>query len=369
MRPGSAELAAALQGPVVKWEARVESWYGGERLSRALPLVGGSITWNDGTVETAEGTLTVAIGRDDVRDFRHPVAAYGQRLRPIIDVTTVTGRVESCPLGWFPIDRTVPESGLAEVSIRDVGVLIERAKAVTPGVVLYAGPSFSTDLPLHYLIGFGIGGIVSFKLLDEFDPVAATSWLIRDRMDWLRETLVAYAGYARPDISGALLLMSTDRYDTRVPVMTLTDGANGTLVDLDTLPDASAGHNAWIAEGTSDQGEPLYGGAFITDGPMAWPVQSDRAVDSPYGARPAFLTSPQLTTHERCIRAARSQMRVEVEGRAGAFTATAAPDPRLETNDVVNLVKDGQRRLGRVKSLTLPLVVGDGPMTLEGVLL
>lgn len=372
-RPHDPALADALQGPVVEWSTRVESWYAGERLHDDLPVVGGTIKWDaTNVIETAEGSVEVPLGDlGPIRAHDHPLNAYGQVLRPINVLRTAGGRTFETPLGWHRI-RTTPnvQDSVATASLRDLSVLVEWARTITPtqyGFPNTADPA-DFDWPADQALMWILTGILAIRPLDALDSIKGGVYAWRDRYAAVGEVLTAASAYARVDESGTFVMMSADRLNDLTPELTLSDGDEGTLIELRPDENASKGYNACIVEGLSPEGAPIYGADYLTTGPMAWPVLPMSR--TPYGARPGFFASPLLRTPDACIRAARTILRRWMQGSEGTFEVDAVPDPRYTPNTVVNLVQgDEPPALGRVLTVELPMTVNDGPMKLTGVLL
>lgn len=370
MRPSTERLAALLQGPQVTYGCRVEAWYGGRMTAESVPVVDGRAKFTAGVIETVEVTLTVPVDQyAPLTDPTHPLAAYGQRLRLFIDVVGPTGEVETTPLGWFRIETSDPAGDFIEIKARDLGVEIERARLVTPRTVLMNFPT--TELEEPYSIDDALLvlllGIVPLAVLDVFPQTTGTVYCDRDRYEKVQELLTAAGAWARIDMSGAFVARLSAGLETQTPDLTLTDGVGGTLTDLKSGVNASKGFNACIAQGVAVDGAPVYGGAYIKEGPMAWPLGTD--TDSAYGANPGFYFSPLLKKVADCRRAAESTLKRWTLGANGTFAVTCAPDPRLETYDAVSLVKGDISRTGLTQSIDLPLTATSGHMEITGVLL
>lgn len=379
MRPHTERLAHLLEGPEVAYGCRAESWYGGELLADNLPVVDGGVTSTADVIDTAELSLSVPYaGEFDLSDPLNPLGAYGQRTRLSIVVGGEGdgGPPEVVPVGWFRNMPSEPAGGSLDLKGRDLSVELERARLVTP-VQLTAPTStnpatelFDPALALTYLVT----GILPVAVLDGLPDLAGALYVMRDRKQGIVDLLQAVSGTATVDVSGALVVRAVPDLSDPDPVLTFTDGVGdlprgrvGTLIELRPEANDSRGYNACIVQGVTAEGAPVYGGAFVDEGPMAWPVQED--VVSPFGANPGYFHSPLLRTVAACRDAAGSILAGWMLGANGSFTASCAPDPRLEVNDVVQLNKGTDEFLGLVTSVYLPATATSGPMTFSGVLL
>lgn len=379
MRPASDRFKALLEGPQVTYSCRAESWYAGELLADALPVETGTLTTTADVIDTHEVAASVPFqGEFDLSDPLNPLGAYGQRLRLFIDLTSASGEVESVALGWSRIVPSTPSSrGVMDLRARDLTLELERARLVTP-LQLTAPVSVNPATELFdpaSAIEYLVTGILPVAVLDALPDLAGALYVLRDRRQGLMDILQAVSATATVDVSGALVVTSVPDLTDPEPVLRFTDGYGadptsgdrGTLVELRPEANDSRGFNACIVQGVTAEGAPVYGGAYVTDGPMAWPVQP--GVVSAYGANPGFFFSPLLRTVAGCIAAAKSMLAGWMLGANGSFTVEATPDPRLEVNDVVELSKGGTTYLGLVQQVALPLTATSGAMTFSGVLL
>lgn len=370
MRPHTERLAHLLAGPGVTVSTRAESWYGGDLLHEGIPVESGAVVWTADVIDTADVALSVPYSTEfDLPVTENPLGAYGQRVRLLYEVATPSGDVETTPLGWFRIEPSETSGGVLQLDARDLTLEIERARLVTPVQLTFptstnpATQTFDPAAAIKHLVN----GVLPVAVLDNLDDLAGALYASRDRRQAVEDILLACSGTAGVDVSGAFVVTTVPDLSDPEPVLTFTDQADGTVTELRPEVDASRGFNACIVQGVTAEGAPVYGGAFVTDGPMAWPVQD--GVVSPYGANPGFFFSPLLRTVAACTAAAQSMLSRWVLGAAGTFTVEAAPDPRLEINDVVLVVSRGVERVGIVQELRLPLTATSGSMTFTGALL
>lgn len=369
MRPASERLAALLAGPQVTYGCRAEAWYGGKLTAESVPVFTGRARFTAGPIETVEVTLSVPVDQyEPLTEPDHPLAAYGQRLRLFIDIVGPTGEVETTPLGWFRIESSLPAGDFIDIVARDLSVEIQRARLTTPRTVVFSSStSAEDDYPISDAIILLLIGLIPVAFLDDLPIVGGSVYCDRDRYAKVQELLTTAGAWARVDASGAFTTRLAAGLEEQTPTLTLADGVSGTLTDLKPSANASAGFNACIVQGVAPNGAPVYGGAYLKDGPMAWPIGN--ATDSAYGTNPGFFFSPLLRKVADCRRTAESLMRRWNLGASGTFTASCAPDPRLETYDAIRVVKGSVDRTGLIQAIDLPLTATSGQMEISGVLL
>lgn len=359
------DLPALLRGPVLRYETVVDAWRDGVLELGGVPITGGRVRWTSALVERAEVSLSVPATAELTPDGPyHPLAPYGQEV-------AISARVEGpngapvVPLGRFRITTPPERSGdTLELGARDLGVNIERARLVSPTAY---GPLTSTspDAGRRGHMNDLLANVLPVFYEAPDAPLGAILTPLRDRLAALEEMLEAWGAVATFDPSGALVVRQAPD-PARPLALTLTDGADGTVVAVDLNPAPATDYNACVAQGTDAAGGTVWGGAYVTSGPMAWP-NTDPA--SQYGMNPGFYASPLLRTPNQCADAARTILDRWQRGANGTVAVEAGPDPRLEVGDKVRVVKGGRAYDAELTTVELPLTAADGPMRLEGAIL
>lgn len=369
MRPYTAELDALLKGPVVSYGCRVEAWRNGVLLGTA-PIESGSITWKSGVIETAEQKLGVPADREwKPTGPVHPLAPYGQRLRTMATITGPGphGAVYEIPLGWSQITKSPTSNGTVDVTARDLGVVIERARTTVPYQLGYPGRPAGQSSTAVAAVADLLTAVCPFWPRPDL-PTAYMPQLFvsRDRYAGLQEILTAWPAVARFDEAGVLDIRRAPSAGRLDPVMSFTDGRAGTIVEISTEPVESNAYNACVVLWTDSHGRPRRTGEWVRSGPMAWP--SNNGITSVYGYNPGFYASPLIHNEAQALAAAKATLTRWQRGTAGSFKISAAPDPRLQVGDPITVTAGDVSGVGVVSEVTLPLTADGGSMSVGGEL-
>lgn len=351
MRSGVRE--GALQS-AVSWGAMVSSWLGGTVVADSVPVLSGRVSWS--VKNRVTSTLRMKVPRTSVEDGRtrdwrpsnprDPLARYGQTL----DVSLVVDGV-LIRLGRFLItdwsdndDGSIDVTGAGQLRFaaddrlteatapRDDGTLKSEFVRLTPG---YMSAQFAPSL------------------VDRACP-KTMEW-DEDRLAALYEIADAWPARLREDSWGGITVLPP-LPEVPVPVVTLSDGENGTVVSASTSDTRDGAYNVFVVRSSKD-GVDAQAIAEVTDGPMN--------ASGDYRPVPKFFSSPLFENAAQCLASAQT-MRAESVRQSRVRQVTMAPDPRLELDDAVRLVveKDSPTESdewGYVVGVDLPLTVNDGP--------
>jgi len=332
------------------WTPRIQSWLGGQLLAPDVPIVSGRAFWN-ASQKVVDG-LKITVPRFDgapdwlPRRPDDPLARYGQQLDVTVTAAGVDvrlGRFEIADWNYTGSTVSVVATGLMQLAVddrlleawapRDDGTLRSEAIRMLPGKVVAQ---------------FDAG------LVDREVP-ATTSWTL-ERVDNLYAIAKAWPAVIRPDSWGQVLFkpppVLTD------PVLSLTDGEDGTVVTVPRRDTRSGAFNIVKATSKAD-GVTASATATTTSGPMA--------VDR-YGSVSKEVSSLLLLNEQQCFEMADAERAASLR-QSSVLQVEMAPDPRLELDDPVEVIHDGIRDWGLVVAADIPLTVRDGAMRLDvGVL-
>ncbi|MFI6688914.1 DUF5047 domain-containing protein [Streptomyces sp. NPDC050485] len=343
--------------------ATVESWRSGVRLADRIPIVSGSITYDDTATLRRRVTLTVAARTPDGTVWdpgsnpAHPLAAYGQRLHIRAGIHHPAGQSELLDHGWYLItgwERAEDEGALTVTGV-DLAQLLADARhyrTETPAKNNTYATEFTrladnilptvidSHLPSRKVNALTVWDRDRTRNLDDLCDAWGARWYVDDQGQ-----LAAAPAYAP--------VTAATPYQLR-----LVSGRNGTVVTRQRTGERGRLYNAVIATGKAGENqEPApYAVAEITD-PLS-PIR----VGGPWGRRPRFYQSDMLTTSADCLATAR-QLLVSASAISRTEPIQCVPDPAVELGDVAEVVTDGTAFRGRVTSLTLPLLAS-GPMSL-----
>lgn len=337
----------------------MSSWRGGQLLGENIPVVGGRLTADVAQQVPERLTLTVANPGTDNQigpwspgdNPDHPLAANGQVL--YVDVTITTGTDEwMTRLGAYLI-QDWQDNDDGTVQVEAVGMLqVVKDDLFTIPAVPRAGGTFASEM--RRLMSDGVPVTVMPGLVDR--PIAQSFLWMDDRLGALYDLADAWPARIRTTSDGVVQIAQP--LGAPAPVLTWTDGQNGTVVALPTSGSRDDVHNVIVARSSA------------TDDPARAPVQAvETQTTGPFAVgkfrrRVRIFASPLLATTQACAAAARTILADSLRP-ARAVTVVAVPDPRVELDDPASASRAGVNRVGHVVAYSLPLVVdsGDDVMT------
>jgi hypothetical protein len=338
------DLALSVLTRSYRIHLRVESWLGEELLAETVPVAVASEEGDRSSNVPERVTLTVP-RRDRGMSWSpvevdHPLAANGQRLRVQLGIG-VAGEPEWFQRGWFVIHES--KSDIDTVTVNAVGLLhlVHEARLVSP------------FQPTGTLVS-SLRGLVEPALTVEFDA-ALTDRAVpsgvnydEDRLGAVNELLDAWPAEAYVTEEGYLAVVppATTASD---PVLTLTNGAGGTVIEATGSSSREDSYNAVVARGTASDGAQVQGVAFDFAGAKRY--------GGPFNplAVPYFFSSPLLTTVAQAQAAANTVLARIKRQTALRFTAAIVPHPALQVGDVVSITTDDHSDLlCTIEALRLP---------------
>lgn len=339
MFPVSDQFLAALRyGYTVEYRAHV--WKGGVRTTPKEWAVAG--------LPIADGTVTVAASSQTRRtlDISIPdstftpetaqdlLAPYGSELAVEWGLRFPDGSIEWVPLGWFVIDTdSITRSsidGVSALSMTGVDrfgwVIDDRFEGTVQtgqsNVVAEITALISQAMPAHVpaltdRTGSGMG-------------CPNMVWDDHDRAGAVDELATSIGGVVFIDPGGAPILARVAR-PTDASVWTVDGGDQGVKIAEIPAVDRSNIYNAVVCTGESADGTAGgFGVARDTDPGSAtqWGGQ--------FGKKPAFFSSPVLTTNQACTGAAQSMLD-RYTGAGWTLSLTSVVNPALDADDVITV--------------------------------
>lgn len=350
----SALSTSALTGSY-KLRLMAESWLDDELLSDNVPI-SSATEETDRTLAVPERvTLTVprtvrGVSWSPVTED-HPLAANGQRLRVQLGIDLGPLGVEWFQRGWFVVRDARAEGDSVNVTAVGLLSLIQEARLVSP-----YQPSGTLVSTLRGLIEPALTVEVDNGLTDRSVPSGIN--YDEDRLGAVHELLDAWPADAYVTPEGFLQVQPAADPD-ETPVLTLTQGQGGTVIQAVGSSTREGGFNTVVARGTGPNGEQVQGVATVTTGP--------RRLGGPFNPLPVpyFFPSPLLTTIAQAQAAARTVLARLRREAALTFTAEIVPHPALQVGDVVSITtEDYDGLLCTVEALNLPWTADGGAQTL-----
>jgi hypothetical protein len=351
------ELSAEAQSVLTRsfeYYVRAESWLGDQLLADDVPIASATEEGDRSLNVPERVTLTVPrLSRGMLWSpvaADHPLGANGQRLRVQLGIG-VGGQVEWFTRGWFLVQdaKTVGD----DVNVTAVGLLalIQEARLVSP-----FQPSGTLVSTLRDLIEPALTVDIDTALTDRAVPAAIN--MDEDRLGAFNEILDSWPAEAYVNEEG-YLQVQPPASPLAEPVLTLTNGAGGMVIEAAGASTREDAFNAVVARGTASDGGQVQGVAFDYSGPKAYGGDFNPL------PVPFFFPSPLLTTITQAQEAARTVLARIKRRTALAFKVTMVPHPGLQAGDVVSITTDDYTDLAcTVETLTLPWTAGGGAQTL-----
>lgn len=351
MRAGPSERVLASAS---SWGCRVSSWLGSSLLAGDVPVLSGRVSAVGAQVVPERVSFTVPPWTVDAgrtvgwlpRDPRSPLGRFGQT----VDVTTMAGGVDT-RIGRYLITGW-QEQDDGSIQVDGAGVL---QFAEDDRLLTATGPRDGGTLRsefLRMLPGYMTAGFHP-SLQDRAVP-KTMEW-DENRLDNLYKITDSWPARLRTDAWGQLhVLPPLPAYAS--PVLTIRDGAGGTLISAPTADTREGAYNVFVARSSAD-GVEAQAVARVQGGPMD--------PSGPYRPVPKFFASPLLLTEAQCLAAAVT-MRDEQVRQTRIRKVTFAPDPRPELDDPVEIITGyggsaPVRERGYIVGYDLPLTYSDGP--------
>lgn len=350
--PDSSVLAGA-----AGWAPRIAAWKGTTLLAADVPVVSGRLSANGGQEVPERLTFTVPEWADS-RSWTpdgpaHPLGQFGQFVTAEIRVQSAVRQTEWITrLGRFVIQDWAQDDLDGSVRVECVGLLQRPldARFRAPEVPRVDGTLASE---FRRLMVPGVPVEIDLDLVDR--PIAQSFQWQEDRLGALYDIADAWPARLRTDEHGVVRLLPP-LPDVPVPVLTFTDGERGTVISAPRSGGRDGVYNVVVARTTR------------TDDPAKAPLQAVRQVTegslrpASYGEVVRYWSSPLVTTLEELDASAVTLLANSVRP-AVAQRVELVPDPRVELDDPVELVRDGSTTRGWVVGYDLPLTVADGAMT------
>lgn len=332
----------------VGWRCVVSSWLAGAWLGD-VPVARGRIIAS--VSRAVPELLTLTVPRWDGRDWRpgdspdHPLARYGQELQVSVVITSaVSGQEWTVRIGRFVItDWSDDDEG--RVTVIGEGLLrrVQDDKLAAP-----LSPRGSLMSEARRLMPVGMSVAFDPALVDRPCP-SGMSWS-EDRLSALQEIADAWPALLRTDEWGQVSFRAP-LPSVPQPLVWLHDGERGTVARAPRSDTRSRAFNRLIVRSSATGVEDVQAVVDQTTGPMR--------TDGPYGVVSKIYSSPLLLTVGQCAAAGRSMLASSLLP-SRVLPVECASDPRIDLDDPVEVLRDGERTWGWVTGYDLPLTVTDG---------
>lgn len=355
MRPGPPDVAVA---GTLGWQPVVSAWRAGVLLAASIPVAGGRLVRSTTTDVPERLTLRVprwasVVPGEPVVDWLpsapdSPLSRYGVELDvSILASSAVDARSWLVRQARVRVQEWREDDDEVEVTGEGVMTRLVESRLTSP---VQPSGSLVSEARRLLLPGMGLG--VGAGLTDRACP-AGMAWS-GTRLDALTEIATAWPARLRCDEWGQVQLLPP-LPDVPTPVLTLTDGVGGTVVGAPRSDTRRGAYNEVVARSSASGVEGVQAVAQQTTGPLAVDVYSPVTRE---------WSSPLLWSQAQAQAAAETMLADSLRP-AATLPVTCAPDPRIDLDDPVAVVRDGVRTWGWVTGVDLPLTVGDGDMRLD----
>lgn len=327
------------------WNARISSWLGSRMLAATVPISSGRVTGKvaDDSDDDVIEMLSMTVPRyaaptegADVFDWRpgkaadHPLARFGQTLDITIVVSSViTGEVWETHIGQYQV-KGWDDNDFGLISLTGESRL---ARPRDDSLLVPTSPLGTLMSEARRLAPAGMGVSFDPALVDRACP-SAMSWS-GSRLAALREIARAWPAVLRVDSWGQIVFKAP-LPAVPVPVATLKDGRGGTLIAAPQKDSRADAYNMVVATSSKSDAVDVQGSASITAGPMS--------VNGDYGVVVKKWSSPLLDTKAQADAAAQTMLANSTRP-AQAIPARIAPDPRIELDDPVEILRGAPGRM------------------------
>ena len=343
----------------------VDSWLGSTLLYEDVPIDSGQITYDD--TGTLKRRLTLAVparlpgnvNLDPGNDPRAPLAAYGQRLHVQTGIGYPGGGVEMFDHGWYLINgwsRTGDDALAIDAS--DLAMLLADDLLTAPSSPA-AGATYASEFA-RLLDGLFTVRIDS-GLADK--PIPISNVWQSDRTQSINALCAAWpARWYIGDDGYAHVAPPYPAVDnTSSPVVTFTDGVDGTVIARARGLQRGALFNVVVVDGKA----PDTGTAAPHSVKQITSATSPIYPAGPYGKVVRAIQSDLITTQAQADATAAAQLALwSSHGRAES--ADVIPDATIQLGDIAALYsgQSADRFVGRITAITLPLTAS-GPMNVS----
>lgn len=384
----SAAYLAAIRGPHQAY-GYVEAYYNGAKLSYTtsagdtatrLPLIDGAVTV-DGSTPGVRRTLSITLAAEPgLWDKLSPI---GTELRASTVLRYPSGATETIPQGVFDVDAQrmgYAVSGDLQITAPDRWARIQRARFFTPRN--FSGGTIRARISALLLEALPAGTNVT-------DTSTSTDTVPKQTIDQDRAQFVQdLAKSAAIDVyfgrDGSPIMRNTPQIDVNNPVWLVDASDTGVLIDASRQRDRTKTYNVIIINGDQNNGSAPFATQAVWDnvttsvtfagggtGSGAVSTIPDPSTAGPFGQRPAFYSSPLVTSASQAVNAGRALL-AKSTGLAAQLSLSSISNPALDDGDTIKVLLPAERRDKQrpveyhiVDTLTVPLVPTKTPMSID----
>lgn len=305
-----------------------------------LEVISGSVTLETQSLIRGRLDLTLQGAEWVPVDPYGNLAPYGAEINVKRGVELDDGTVELVSLGWFRIEEVTVEDSGDSLSTTVTG--LDRAQRVSDAKFIdtYQYPDSSVTVPqfildtiqavwpdVPYQPDFLSQSSVSFSNLE--NKLAAQ--MGDDRWEFCHGMALALGMSLFFDGDGVLTLK---RYAHSSPVMDLSEGDGGVLLQVSRSWTRTNSFNQVVATGENPDNATVYRGEATDLNPS-----SPTYFYGPFGQVPTFYDSPHIVSDEQAEDAANTKLALEI-GTPASVGFGIVPNPALEPDDTVRITRE-----------------------------
>ncbi|MGW1268198.1 DUF5047 domain-containing protein [Streptomyces sp. NPDC002491] len=344
--------------------ARVDAYYGGLLTASAIPFTSGSVTVDRGSKTRRSLSLTVADPAYLPWDATDKLAAYGQQLVVSRGIRYSDGSEEWVPLGTFRINSPAGDVHFGPVSVTGASLecAISDDKFAVPATNRGMGGCADVIAAfIHETIPTAT--VVNLTAGARNPTIAVANWDVgTDRWDVVSQLATAMQAEVYVDAQNRFVIADIPDLETGTVAWDIAEGEGGTLISSARAMSRTAVFNAVLASGenTAAGSAPVSAIAKDTDptSPTLW--------GGPFGKVTKTISSALWTTVGACQAAAEYAL-FDAIAPSIQESIDALPNPALEGNDIIRIIRAGRKERALVQSVVVPLTPAeDFSLTLRG---
>lgn len=340
MRQSSSRLPEVLTGSFT-WDVRVNVWHGPNRVAEGLRVESWSLDADLGREVKTTGSMVVvheSVHGESMkpRGTDGVLSPFRAVVEPIVTISAGSFS-EDVSLGQFRVTR-VPESEEFTVDT-PFGRRVVWSRAELEFASLDVGlqrwglrfPETPPSLVSAWDEVRRLSGMPVFESVPDVRIPGSTVWEAKQggRLEAVQKLADMLGGVAVVNSVGALVVVPDEVGD---PVLTLTVGENGTIVDVGDEIDTDAVYNQVVGVFEKENRDPIYAVAQVTDGPLS--------VNGPYGVYTRYYASDLVRTQAQADAAVKSVLDLSIGGQTYDVPVTCHFNPLVEIGDVVEVVTE-----------------------------
>jgi hypothetical protein len=336
--------------------AKVDVYYAGVLTASNLPFTTGSVTVDRGSKTRRTISLTVADPKYLPWDATDTLASYGQQLVASRGIRYSDGSEEWVPLGTFRINEPGGDVHFGPVNITGASLecAVQDDKFQAPATT--RGQSTCVDAIttlIHQTLPDAV--IVNLTAGARNPAVAIADWDAgADRWEAVVQIATAMQAEVYVDAQNRFVITDLPDLVNGTVAWDIAEGEGGTLISAARSMPRTAVYNAVVASGENTAS----GVAPVSATAKDLNPTSSTLWGGPFGKVTKFISSALWTTTGAC-QAAADYALFDAMAPAVQESIDSLPNPALEGNDIVRLIRAGRKTRVLVQSLTVPLTATD----------